>query len=235
MRNTLPLFAKRVRYECPHVNTIVSSDPDAGAFDGHLEPGERPALLIVDMVMAYLLPGSPLCLDGEGAVAAASRLAAHARAAGVPVIFTSVLYRRGGRDGALFYRKVPGLRMFDEGSPGRDFPPNLEPYPDEIIFEKQYASSFFGTSLASMLHAERIDTVLIAGFSTSGCVRATALDAIQHGFAPFVVADACADRRPEAHASNLSDLHLKYAEVIDENAAVTIIERAALSRKSESS
>lgn len=205
------------------MTTIVSSDREAGAFDGHLEPGERPALLIVDMVMAYLLPDSPLCLDGVGAVAAASRLAAHARAAGVPVIFTSVAYRQGGRDGGLFYRKVPGLRMFDEGSPGRDFPPDLQPHTEELVFEKQYASSFFGTSLASMLHAERIDTVLIGGFSTSGCVRATAVDAIQYGFAPFVIADACADRHPQTHASNLADLHFKYAEVIDETAATRIM------------
>jgi maleamate amidohydrolase len=193
------------------------------AFDGHLLPGKRPALLIVDMVMAYLAPGSSLYLDGEAAVATTARLAGLARSVGHPVIFTNVIYHSKGRDGALFYRKVPGLRAFDEGSDLRDFPPNLAPVAGDAIFTKQYASAFFGTSLATMLHAEQIDTVFLAGFSTSGCVRATAVDAIQHGFAPFVVDSACADRSPEAHVANLFDLGCKYAEVIGEEQAATIL------------
>lgn len=196
---------------------------DAGAFDGHIAPGERPALLVIDMAMAYLEPGSPLFLDGEAAVAATARLAATARRAGVPVVFTNVLYRPGGRDGALFYRKVPALKAFDEGSPLRAFPPALQPAPGDIVFTKQYASAFFGTALAPMLRAEGIDTLVITGFSTSGCVRATAVDAIQHGFAPFVVRDGCADRRPETHEANLFDLDRKYAEVVDEAAAARIL------------
>lgn len=198
-------------------------DEDAGAFDGHLVPGKRPALLIVDMVMAYLDRTSPLFLDGEAAVASAARLAGVARRTGAPVIFTSVLYRSGGRDGALFYRKVPGLRAFDEGSELRAFPPSLEPVPSDMVFTKQYASAFFGTSLATMLHAEAVDTLLIAGFSTSGCVRASAVDAVQHGFAPFVVESACADRRPDAHAANLADMGRKYAELVDETQASDIL------------
>lgn len=198
---------------------------DAGAFDGRLRPGKRPALLIVDMVMAYLKRGSPLFLDGAAAVVVTARLAELARGAGHPVVFTNVLYHSNGRDGALFYRKVPGLRAFDEGSELRDFPAGLEPVTGDAVFTKQYASAFFGTSLATMLHAEGIDTVLIAGFSTSGCVRATAVDAIQHGFAPFVVESACADRRPEVHAANLFDLGCKYAEVIGEQDAVAILSR----------
>lgn len=196
---------------------------DADAFDGHVAPGARPALLVVDMAMAYLTPGSPLYLDGEAAVAATARLAGIARGAQVPVLFTNVLYRPGGRDGALFYRKVPALRAFDEGSPLRAFPPGLQPGPDDVVFTKQYASAFFGTSLAPMLRAEGIDTLVITGFSTSGCVRATAVDAIQNGFAPFVVREGCADRRPETHEANLFDLDRKYAEVIDEAAAARIL------------
>lgn len=196
---------------------------DAGSFDGVLKAGRHPALLIIDMAMAYLDPSSPLFLDGEEAVAAASRLAALARAAGRPVVFTTVLYQGGGRDGTLFYRKVPGLRAFDEGSALRAFPPKLRPAPEDAVFVKQYASAFFGTSLATMLHSEKVDTVLIAGFSTSGCVRASTVDAIQHGFAPFVVASACADRRPELHSANLFDLGCKYAEIVDEEGAAAIL------------
>jgi len=205
----------------------VSTDrSDAGAFDGTIQPGHRPALLIIDMAMAYLDPESPLCLDGEKAVASAARLADRARSCGAPVVFTTVLYQGHGRDGTLFYRKVPGLRTFDEGSPLRAFPKALEPQPQDAVFTKQYASAFFGTSLATMLHVERVDTLLIAGFSTSGCVRATTVDAIQHGFAPFVVSSACADRRHELHEANLFDLGCKYAEIVDEEAAAGILSRA---------
>jgi maleamate amidohydrolase len=195
----------------------------AGAFDGTLVPGGRPALLIVDMVMAYLTPGSPLALDGAAALGSAARLADVARGAGTPVIFTNVVYRAGGRDGGLFYRKVPALKAFQEGSILGEFPATLRPHADELVVTKQYASAFFGTSLASTLRALDIDTLLIAGFSTSGCVRATALDALQSGFAPFVVRDACADRHASPHEANLFDLQAKYAEVIDEAAAAGIL------------
>jgi len=195
----------------------------AGAFDGKLVPGGRPALLIVDMVMAYLTPGSPLALDGAAALGAAARLADIARGAGAPVIFTNVVYRAGGRDGGLFYRKVPALKVFQEGSILGEFPATLRPHAGELVVTKQYASAFFGTSLASTLRALDIDTLLIAGFSTSGCVRATALDALQSGFAPFVVRDACADRHASPHEANLFDLQAKYAEVIDEAAAAGML------------
>lgn len=195
----------------------------AGTFDGHLEAGDRPALLIVDVVMAYLDPASPLHADVEDALASNVRLAAAARAARIPVIFTCVVYQAGGADGGLFYRKIPALAAFQAGSPMGAFPPSLQPEPGELVIAKQYASAFFGTALASTLNALRVDTLLITGFSTSGCVRASALDALQHGFAPFVVADACGDRHPDPHRANLFDLQAKYAEVIDEAAALALL------------
>ncbi|WP_380878397.1 N-carbamoylsarcosine amidase [Sphingomonas sp. DBB INV C78] len=197
----------------------------AGAFDGNLVPGKRPALLIVDMVMAYLEPSSPLFLDGEAAIAATAEMADAARIAGAPVIFTNVVYQAGGGDGGLFYRKVPALKAFDAGSPLGAFPPALSPRAGDVVVTKQYASAFFGTSLASTLRAQGVDTVLIAGFSTSGCVRATALDALQNAFVPLVVRDACADRHPGPHDANLFDLQAKYAEVIGKRAAIGILER----------
>lgn len=195
-----------------------------GAFDGMLLFGERPALLVVDVVVAYLTPGSPLYDPAfEAALASNERLVAAARAAGMPVIFTNVVYQPGGADGGLFYAKVPALAAFQRGSPMGEFPETLQPLPSETIVSKQYASAFFGTSLASTLSANRIDSLLITGFSTSGCVRATALDALQHGFVPFVVREACGDRHAAPHEANLFDLQAKYAEVIGEARALELI------------
>jgi maleamate amidohydrolase len=192
----------------------------AGAFDGHLPFGKRPALLIVDFVMAYLEPASPLYAGVEDALASNERLLAAARAAGIPVIFTNVVYQPGGADGGLFYRKVPALKVFDQGSPLGAFPPSLMPRDGERVISKQYASAFFGTPLAASLAELGIDTLLITGLSTSGCVRATALDAMQNGFAPFVIREACGDRHAAPHEASLFDLQAKYAEVISEDAAL---------------
>ncbi len=199
----------------------------AGAFDGHLRFGQRPALLIVDFVIAYCDPASPLYAAPEAALASTLRLLTAARAAAVPAIFTTVVYQAGGLDGGLFYRKVPALKAFDAGSPMAAFPPKLEPQPGELLVTKHYASAFFGTTLASTLTASGIDTLLITGCSTSGCVRATALDALQHGFAPFVVRDGCADRHPAPHEANLFDLQAKYAEVIGEGEALAYIQNTS--------
>lgn len=197
-----------------------------GAFDGALQPGDRPALLIVDVVIAYLTPGSPLYDERfEVALASNERLVAAARQADIPVIFTNVVYQPGGRDGGLFYRKVPALKAFDRGSPMGAFPDSLQPEPQDTVVSKQYASAFSGTSLAATLNAQRIDTLFITGFSTSGCVRATALDALQNGFVPLVVKEACGDRHPAPHDANLFDLQAKYAEVIDEAAAIALMQR----------
>lgn len=194
-----------------------------GAFDGRLSFGKRPALLIVDFVMAYLDPASPLYAGVEGALASNERLLAAARAAGIPVIFTNVVYQADGADGGLFYKKIPSLRVFLEGSPLGAFPPSLQPVDGERVISKQFASAFFGTSLAETLSEEGIDTLLITGLSTSGCVRATALDALQSGFAPFVVREACGDRHPAPHEANLFDLQAKYAEVVSEREACALL------------
>ena len=192
----------------------------AGAFDGHLPFGQHPALLIVDFVMAYLDPASPLYAAVEEALASNERLLAAARAAGIPVIFTNVEYAPGGADGGIFYRKVPALRLFDHGSPYGAFPATLRPRASEPVITKQYASAFFGTDLAAKLKDMGVDTLLITGLSTSGCVRATALDACQHGFLPFVVREACGDRHQAPHEASLFDLQAKYAEVISEAEAI---------------
>lgn len=201
-----------------------ASDNYAGVFEGRLQPGTRRALLIVDVVTAYLEQGSALYMATAAAARDSNaRLAAAARAAGVPVVFTNVSYKPDGSDGGVFYRKAPVLKAFIEGSPLGAFPPELTPQDGDRVFTKQYPSAFFGTGLAEVLHAEGIDTLLITGYSTSGCVRASALDAMQYGFVPLVVRDACADRHPGPHEANLFDLQAKYAEVISEAEALAVI------------
>lgn len=195
----------------------------SGAFNGHLTFGKYPALLIVDFVMAYLDHASPLYANVEDALASNIRLLAEARAAKIPVIFTNVVYEPDGADGGLFYKKIPALSVFVKGSPLGAFPPSLEPMDGEHIISKQFASAFFGTSLGETLAAEGVDTLLITGLSTSGCVRASALDALQSGFAPFVVRDACGDRHAVPHEASLFDLQAKYAEVVSESEACALL------------
>lgn len=191
-----------------------AADYARAGFGGTLGAGERPALIVVDMVMAYFAAGSPLYAGVEAALDATIQLADAAGEAGVPIVFTRVEYAPGGIEGGLFYKKVKALACFDAGNPLGEFHPRLRPAVGDLIVTKHYPSAFFGTSLASTLHALRVDTCLIAGLSTSGCVRATALDALCHGFAPLVVRDACGDRDPQVHEANLFDLQAKYADVI---------------------
>lgn len=197
----------------------------AADFRGHLPFGARPALIVIDAVRAYVDPDSPLYAGVEAAVDVIATLLAGARATGIPVFYTVVSYRPDGSDGGLFWKKLPALRAFAQGSPYAAIPDAIAPRPDELVLTKQYASAFFGTPLSSDLASRRIDTLMITGFSTSGCVRATALDALQHGYAPFVIKDACGDRHPAPHEANLFDLQAKYAEVIDAAEALRLMRR----------
>ena len=188
-----------------------------GGFGKALAFGRKPALLVIDFVQAYLVKDSPLYAGVEAARDGAAVLLGAARAAGIPVLHTNVVYQPGGRDGGVFFRKVPALASFEAGAHPQlaAFAPGLEPVAGETVISKQYASAFFGTSLASTLTSLGIDTVLIAGLSTSGCVRASAVDCCQHGFVPVVVRDAVGDRAAGPHEANLFDLQAKYAEVVD--------------------
>ena len=158
---------------------------------------------------------SPLYAGVEQARADCEILLRAARKRGIPVIHTNVVYQKGGRDGGVFFRKVPALACFELGAHPElaAFADGLEPVAGETVISKQYASAFFATSLASTLTALGVDTVLIAGLSTSGCVRASAVDCCQHGFVPVVVREAVGDRAAGPHESNLFDLQAKYAEV----------------------
>ncbi|WP_194818190.1 isochorismatase family protein [Nocardia sp. XZ_19_385] len=201
----------------------LTEDARSAGYGTPLGPGERPAVLVIDVCAAYLVDSSPLRAPVEDAVRAAATVVHQAREAGYPVLFTRVSYRPGTSEGGLFRRKVPTLDVFEEGNPLADFLEDPAPLPGESVITKQYPSAFHGTALAANLTAAGIDTLLITGLTTSGCVRATATDALQHGFRPLVVADACGDRDPRLHEANLFDLNAKYADVIDLEAALKVL------------
>jgi len=191
----------------------LADDYALAGFGGALEPGTRPALVLVDPARAYIDPRCSLYAGVERPVEAMRTLLAAVRRAGFPVVVTEVRLRADGADAGVFFRKAPSLRAFCAGSPFAEFIDGLAPAPGELRLTKKYPSAFFGTTLGSHLTAARVDTVLIAGLSTSGCVRATALDTMQHGFVPIVVADAVGDRDPAVHAANLFDIGQKMGEV----------------------
>ncbi|SNS41999.1 maleamate amidohydrolase [Geodermatophilus saharensis] len=206
--------------------SVAGPGPHGTAFSGRLGWGARPAVVVVDLCRAYTEPGGPFALPDPGpAVEAAGALVDAARAGGHPVVWTAVRYARGLADGGLFVRKVPALAAFAEDAPGEWGELTLEPGPGEPVVVKQYASAFFGTTLAPTLTGLGVDTVVVAGVSTSGCVRATAMDALNSGFRPQVVRQACADRSPALHENNLADLDAKYADVVDLAEALPHLQR----------
>jgi maleamate amidohydrolase len=200
----------------------VSAGPHGAAFSGRVGWGRRPAVVVIDLVRAYTHPDGPFALpEAQAAVEATTELVETARDKDVPVYWTVVRYAAGLADGGLFVRKVPALACFSEDAEGHWGDLALEPDAGEVVVVKQYASAFFGTSLAPTLHAAGVDTVVLAGVSTSGCVRATAMDALNSGFHPQVVRQACADRTPALHENNLADLDAKYADVVSLEEALT--------------
>ncbi|MFB0836032.1 isochorismatase family protein [Arthrobacter halodurans] len=206
--------------------TTGESGDFAEGFAARLSPGARPAVLSIDLMRAYFEPSSPLCLPSDGFLATAGRVLAAARAAGVPVLHTVVRFD-GEADGGVFMRKIPALRLLIGDNPmGRPMP-QVDPEPGEPVLVKRFASAFFGTDLAERLRELGVDTVVVVGTSTSGCVRATAVDAIQHGFIPIVVADAVGDRDEAVHRASLYDLQAKYAEVMGSADVIAYLEESS--------
>jgi nicotinamidase-related amidase len=182
--------------------------------------GQRPALLIIDFINAFTDLSSPLASDLNSPVEATQPLLAAARQKRIPIFFTTVAYDEGVEDAGVFIKKVPSLRVLKTGSPMVAIDERLQPQPGEHVLVKKYASAFFGTSLWSTLTAARVDTVLIAGCTTSGCVRASAVDACQMGFHPMVVEEAVGDRAAGPHQANLFDIDAKYGDVVSLEAAL---------------
>lgn len=202
-----------------------AKDNYANVYENRIGFGKKPALILVDFVEAYFDKSSDLYADVEEALAAALRIRNAARKAGILVIYTNVVYHPSGINGGRFYEKAKPLRYFLEGSPMGAWPPGLAPREDELIISKQYPSAFFGTSLASTLTAAGIDTTILTGLTTSGCIRATCIDACSHGFIPIIAEEACGDRHEDPHKANLFDMNAKYADVVNEQIVLDYLER----------
>ncbi|HUX04430.1 MAG TPA: isochorismatase family protein [Acidimicrobiales bacterium] len=191
-------------------------DEIAAGFGGSLGYGRRAALILIDMMHGYFDEGSPFQLPSSDCLASASRVLDAARASATMVIHTKVVLGPAAVDAGVFVRKIPALRAYIGESRTNELMAEVAPLASELVIVKQYASAFLGTTLAATLQASGVDTLIITGVSTSGCVRATGVDAVQHGFIPKVVRDAVGDRGPGPHEANLYDLQAKYADVVSE-------------------
>ncbi len=176
--------------------------------------GKRPALLVVDFINGFTDPTSPLGGDFSSEVAATKDLLDVFRAAALPIAFTTIEYDADFRDAGVFIKKVPSLAVLLRGSPMCRIDDRIAPKTGEYIVSKKYASSFFGTNLDTYLRTHGVDTLVITGCTTSGCVRASAVDSLQYGYQTIVVRDACGDRAQGPHEANLFDMDAKYADVI---------------------
>ena len=194
-----------------------------GVYDNKIGFGKRPAMLLIDFVEAYFDTSCPLYAGVEDNLASALRIREKARSAEIPIIYTNVVYHENMADAGVFHKKVKVLENFRHGSPMGAWPNGLEIAQGETVISKQYPSAFFGTSLSSTLTAMQIDSIIITGLTTSGCVRASCVDAVSHGFIPIVVAEACGDRDDAPHQANLFDMNAKYADVVSETEIIDYI------------
>jgi nicotinamidase-related amidase len=197
-------------------------------FHGRAGFGRRPALLIIDLNLGFTDPASPLVCDLDDVLAAVARLLDEARRAEIPVVYTTVSYTEGDKAAAAaFLDKIPALLTLEAGSRWVEIDPRIAPLPHEPVLHKLFASAFFGTALSSLLAAAGCDSVIVTGASTSGCVRATAVDALQHGYRPLVPREAVGDRNPAAHEANLYDIDAKYGDVVSLDVAIGHLEEVA--------
>ena len=186
--------------------------------------GSRPAVLVVDFSCGFTDPACPLGSDLTAEVDATRRLLDAARAKGIPVIFTSIGFEPSLKDGGLWLQKVPTLGELQLGGRWVEIDPRLDRRDDEPIVLKKGASGFFGTNLASILVSQGVDTVILCGATTSGCVRATAIDLLQYGWPTLVPRECVGDRAQAPHDANLFDIQAKYADVVPVEEALVYVE-----------
>lgn len=200
----------------------------AGVWGTRIGFGKRPAILSIDFMKGYTQKGSPLFAEGVvEAVSESGALLAAARALRIPVIHTNIRYFNADcSDGGLWVQKAPVMKAMTPGNPWAEFCDDVLPRDGELVITKQYASAFFGTSLASTLHAAGIDTIVLIGCSTSGCIRASAVDGVQHGFRVIVARECVGDRHPDPHEANLFDIDSKYGDVLSKQAVIDALNRS---------
>ena len=175
--------------------------------------GDYPALVVVDMCKAFIDSSSPLGFECNELIQANINLVKKFRLNKFPVIFTTTIYRNPS-EASVFRSKIPALNILEPESDAVTFIDDLAPSKDEILIEKKFASAFFQTKLIDSLHKMKADSIVICGVTTSGCVRATAVDSLQNNFPTTIAEDCVGDRDLDAHKANLYDLQSKYADVI---------------------
>jgi maleamate amidohydrolase len=192
-----------------------------------MQLGDRPAVIVTDFIYGFTDPNSPIGTNMDVAVGNTKRLLETIRGFQLPIFYTVHGYRADMRDAGIWPKKYPSLNTLIIGSRWTEIDDRVEPQSDEVVLVKQYPSAFFGTSLQSMLVASQIDSLIITGCTTSGCVRASVIDGIQHGFRVFVPEDCVADRDEAPHRANLFDIGTKYADVGSSEALITRLNKAA--------
>ncbi|MGK7897173.1 MAG: isochorismatase family protein [Xenococcus sp. (in: cyanobacteria)] len=198
-------------------------------FGNSLAFGNYPALLVVDLIEGFVADDAPFYTPGIEAICQNVQILIDTfREYNLPIIHTTVEYQENGLDGGIFVEKIPALRKLVTGSRWTRFPAQVAPDARGIIVSKRYASAFFGTHLAASLTAQRVDSLVIVGVSTSGCVRASAVDALQYGYRTIVVADCVIDVDQEAHRVNLRDIQRKYGEVLNLEQVLEVIKSLSL-------
>ncbi len=187
----------------------------AAGFGGQVPRGRRPALVIVDFSYGFSDEAYPTASDMSAQIAATRKLADLARSKGFPVIYTTIAYHPAEIEALPWLRKAKGMAALLKGTRLVEIDARAGMQASDILIEKKGASAFHGTALASLLAGRRVDTLVVAGATTSGCVRATVVDAVQYGFNVLVPADCCADRAIPPHDAALYDVHQKYGDVTD--------------------
>ena len=186
--------------------------------------GSRPAVLVVDFSCGFTDPACTLGSDMTDTIEATKRLLDAARAKGLPVVFTTIGYEPSLKDGGLWLQKVPSLGELQIGGHWVEIDPRLGPREDETIVLKKGASAFFGTNLPAILVSQGVDSVILCGATTSGCVRATAIDLLQYGYPTLVPRECVADRAQAPHEANLFDINAKYANVVSLDEVLEYVE-----------
>lgn len=176
--------------------------------------GKRPVLLVVDFIKGFTDPSTPLGGDFGPEIALTAKLLEAFRASGLPVVYTTIWYEEDLRDAGMWVRKVPSLAILRKSTGMAEIDARIPPRKGEYVVEKKYASAFFETDLARHLRSRGIDTVIMAGCTTSGCIRSSAIDCISSGFHTIVVEDAVGDRAQGPHEANLFDIQAKYGDVV---------------------
>ncbi|MQY33830.1 Maleamate amidohydrolase [Streptomyces sp. RB17] len=195
----------------------------ARGLGGRLTPGSRPAVLVVDLINGFTDPDCPPGSDLDAVVTATRTLLDRARAAGTPVVFTTIAFAADGVEGSLWLRKMPAMKVLVEGSRWVEADERLGRTEAEPLVVKRAASSFAGTGLAALLTALGADSLIVTGATTSGCVRATAVDACAAGYPAFVVAECVGDRAAGPHEASLFDIDAKYGDVIGLEDALALL------------